>query len=77
METVTIPGPMRIMTASAGAWWIADFINPGFHAIAIMTLLMIPILTWEFYLILPIATVEPVSAPLPPVDEEEDQENSV
>lgn len=49
MEQIKQPGMMRIALGSPAAWWVANIIHPGFHAIAVMLLMMIPLIMLEFY----------------------------
>ncbi len=61
MELTKIPGPMRIIWASIGSWWLANIINPGFHAIAIMMLFLIPVLIVELYFSFPQKQTQPAT----------------
>jgi hypothetical protein len=49
MEQIKQPSMMRIAFGSMSSWWVASIINPGFFAVAVMLLLMIPLVLWEFY----------------------------
>ncbi len=53
MELIKLPTPMRVIWGSLAAWWLAQIINPGFNAVAVMLLFMIPVLANELYLVLP------------------------
>lgn len=50
MQLITPPKPIRAAWGSLAAWWLAYIINPGFHAVAVMLLLMIPILLLDRYI---------------------------
>ena len=56
METIKIPGPMRMIWGSLGAWWLAYFLNPAFNAITIMLIFMIPVVVMEIYFASPAKT---------------------
>ena len=74
MDQAKLPNPMRILCGSLTAWWRAYILNPGFFAVAIMLLLMIPILVIELYL-----TTSKTSVPLTasmPNDDNSVQENT-
>ncbi len=49
MELTKIPGPMRVIWGSIGAWWVGQQINPGFFSIALLMLCLIPVLVFELY----------------------------
>ncbi len=49
MVVVEIPGPMRFVAAAIGSWWLGEIVNPGFHPIAFMLILMIPVVIIELY----------------------------
>ncbi|MGZ4979121.1 MAG: hypothetical protein ACXV8O_18415 [Methylobacter sp.] len=48
MKIVKMPTPMRMVWGSLVAYWLADIINPGFVAIAVMIALFVPILINEY-----------------------------
>ncbi|MEI6335913.1 MAG: hypothetical protein WCS87_15240 [Methylococcaceae bacterium] len=43
MKYIKAPSPARLLCGSALAYWLSGFVNPAFVAIAVMTLLFIPI----------------------------------
>ena len=43
MKYIKAPGPGRLLCGSALAYWLSGFVNPAFVAIAVMTLLFIPV----------------------------------
>lgn len=49
METIKIPGPMRLVWGSLGAWWLAYILNPGFHSISVLLLFLVPVVVKEIY----------------------------
>ncbi len=49
MELTKIPGPMRVIWGSIGAWWVGHLLNPGFISIAILMLCLFPVLVFELY----------------------------
>ncbi len=49
MEMTKIPGPMRVIWGSIGAWWVGHLLNPGFISIAILMLCLVPVLIFELY----------------------------
>lgn len=49
MELAKIPGPMRVVWGSIGAWWVGQLLNPGFFSIAILMLTLMPVLIFELY----------------------------
>jgi hypothetical protein len=49
MELTKIPGPMRIIWGSIGAWWVGQLLNPGFFSVAILMACLIPIVIFELY----------------------------
>ncbi len=53
MELTKIPGPMRVIWGSIGAWWVGQLLNPGFFSVAILMLCLIPVLVFELYFHVP------------------------
>jgi len=56
METIKIPGPLRITWGSLGSWYLAHLINPGFNGVAILLICLIPVVTIEIYFFIPAKT---------------------
>ncbi len=49
MEPIKLPNPFQFVGASLAAWWLAHVVNPGFFAVAVMIMLMIPVLLADSY----------------------------
>lgn len=74
MKQVKPPSLTRVLSGSAGAWWLAHSMHPGFFSVALMLLSMIPILIAELYLIAP--KKSPATPDFPPENENTAQEDS-
>ncbi|WP_198246824.1 hypothetical protein [methane-oxidizing endosymbiont of Gigantopelta aegis] len=55
MAQAYIPGPMRVIWGSMGAWWVGHILNPGFFSIAVLMAFWIPVLFVELYYHLPLS----------------------
>ncbi len=49
MKKIKLPHPMKLAIAGLGAFLIADIINPGFHSVAVILILFIPILLIDLF----------------------------
>jgi len=47
---------MRITWGSLGSWWLSHLIHPGFNAIAILFICLIPVIAVEIYFFIPAKT---------------------
>lgn len=53
MAEAYIPGPMRVIWGSMGAWWVGHVLNPGFFSVAVLMAFWMPVLFIELYYHLP------------------------
>lgn len=47
---------MRITWGSLGSWWLSHLLHPGFNAIAILFICLIPVIIVEIYFLIPAKT---------------------
>lgn len=50
VKIVKIPGPIRLLSGGALAYWLSHIINPAFVSIAVMIVLFIPIFLSDYFI---------------------------